>query len=254
MLRHEVDGDGPAFGELGEPVEPFVGAGRDRRASHLEAGVHVLDRVRGDLVQPVVGVLVGVLPEVAQVGFVPHLDRPGPHLVRAVAVDEVGERRAHQVGPLAQGAGRGDVAPPPEDRLLAGGQSGGHEPEFQERPDARVQVGVEHLVDVGEAVVDAADALVLVGAVDSHAVAEQAVAADVPEADVAPQQPEGVLVVAAQGEFGPAGADAGPPGVGEAARRFGRDADHPFSFVKRSRAVLCRSTSRSMFLAFSSVT
>lgn len=110
------------------------------------------------------------------------------------------------------------------------------------------QIGVDDLVDVGEGVVAVPDALVVVRAVHAHAVAEQAVAADVPEADVALEQGEGVLVVAAQGEFDAAGADAVPPGVGEAAGRLGGDADHPFSlhpfsFLKRSRALLCRPTS-----------
>ena len=60
-----------------------------------------------------------------------------------------------------------------------------------------------------------ADALVLVRLVDAHAVAEQAVAADVPEADLALDQRQRVLVVAAQRELEPAGADAVAPGVGQ---------------------------------------
>lgn len=79
-----------------------------------------------------------------------------------------------------------------------------------------------------------------------------------PEADLALEQGEGVLVVAAQGEVEAAGADTVPPRVREGSGRLGGDVDaaragHPCSFRNRSYALLCTSTSRSMFLAFSSL-
>ncbi len=89
--------------------------------------------------------------------------------------------------------------------------------------------------------------------VDAHAVAEQAVTAQVPEADVALEEREGVLVVAAQCEVEAAGADAAPPGVGQRAVGLCGDVDHALSFLNRSWAWLCRSMNRSMFLAFNSL-
>jgi hypothetical protein len=109
----------------------------------------------------------------------------------------VGHRRPDQVRPLAPGPGRRDVAAPPEHGLVTRGQFGRHETEFDERSDAEIQVGVDYLVHVREGVPDPASAVEFVRTVDPDPVAEQAMATDVPEPDVALDQGQRVLVVAA---------------------------------------------------------
>src|SRR5665647_697701 len=98
--------------------------------------------------------------------------------------------------------GGGDVAAPPEDRLVPGCQCGRHEAELQERAQTDGEVGVDHLVEVEEGVPHLGAALPLVLPVDPDVVAEHAVTADELEADVA------LAVPLAQGEVHPAGADA----------------------------------------------
>lgn len=78
--------------------------------------------------------------------------------------------------------------------------------------------------------------------------------AEVPEADLVLEELQRVLVVAAQGEFDAAGAHAVAPGVGEPSGALDGDADHPFSFLNRSYALLCRSRYCCMFFAFNSPT
>src|SRR5690606_2705524 len=134
-----------------------------------------------------------------------------------------------QVRPSGPGAGRRDVAAPPEHGLVTAGESGRHEPEFQEGRDAEPEVRVDHLVDVGERVPYLARALVLVRPVDAGLVAEEPVAPDVPEADLALDQRQRLLVVLSQRKVEPAGADAGAPGVGQPAGRLSGYVDQPCS-------------------------
>src|SRR6185437_13885798 len=158
-------------------------------------------------------------------GLVPHLDRPAAYLVETVALDQVRHRRAHQRRPLAVVARRRDVAAPPEHGLLSGGERGGHEAQLQEGRDAEAEVRVDHLVDVREGVPDVFRALILIGLIHPDAVAEQPVPADAPEPDLALNERERVMIVAAQRQLEPAGADAVAPGVGQSARRLLRDDD-----------------------------
>ena len=176
--------------------------------------------MRGDLVQPVVGVPVRVAPEVLQVGLVPHLDRPVPYPVAPVPVDEVRDRGPDQVRPLGPGPRRGDVAAPPEDGLRPRSEPGRHEAQLHEGRDAEVEIGIDNLVDVRERVPHVARAAVLVRPVDTDPVAEQPVPPDVPETDVPLDQGQRLLVVLPQSQLEPAGAHAEPPRVGEPSARL----------------------------------
>ena len=92
------------------------------------------------------------------------------------------KRRAHQGRPLILVLWRRGVALPIEDRLLAAGQLARHETQLQEGLESRGQIVVHHPVKVGEIVADALTSLrISIGLVDRHIVAEQPVAADVPE-------------------------------------------------------------------------
>src|SRR5665647_1772187 len=85
----EVDRHVATAHEVGERRPPLVGAGGDRRPANLQGRVDLLHSPRCRLVEPEVGVLLRVLPEDVEVGLVPDLDRPAPHLLDAVSADEV---------------------------------------------------------------------------------------------------------------------------------------------------------------------
>ena len=193
-----------------------------------------------------------MFPEHFEVGLVPDLDRPGHNVVRAVAVHQVAQRGLHQRAPgFVVRRGR-DVAGPVEHGLRAAGELFGHEAELQERPQAQPPVGVHDAVQIGEVVFGMFGAgFVLVFLVDGHIVMEQAMAADVLEADLLLDQRELVLIFFLQSQAHAAGADAEIHAVVERDLRVGgnvkmqlfHDGVLPFLFVlrkKRPRAAPAR--------------
>src|SRR5665647_1903120 len=100
------------------------------------------------------------------------------HLVGRYGAPEVPERRVDQLLPFGVGPRRGHVAVPPEHRLVARSEAGGHEAQLEERPQPELEVSVDHLVEIGERVPDVPGARDLGRAVHAHVVVEHAVAAD----------------------------------------------------------------------------
>ena len=93
-------------------------------------------------------------PEHLQVRLVPHLERPvGGHLVRAVALDQVGGQCSGQVGPAVPVPGRRDDRAVAEDGLVRiAGQVTRHERELDDRSQPDLHQLVVHPVDFAEVV------------------------------------------------------------------------------------------------------
>ena len=141
---------------------------------------------------------------VVEVGLIPDFEVPVVDFVGSVAGLEVGDEGLDEGVPLGGVFGRGGVALPPEDGLRAGGEGGGHEGEFDEGADVLGEERVVEGVDVLEVVDGGA---VGVFGVDSHVVVEDAVEADVVEADFALDGGELGLPVGTKALVGAAGAD-----------------------------------------------
>ena len=211
MAGDEIEGQLLFAAEGQEIAHPLLRAvaAADRRAADAHTGQRLLDGSGGDFIQAQVLRLVCILPEAGEVRLVPDLAGPCAHLVGAVALGEMRERRLDHRRPFLLVGGRGGVALPVEDGLLAGGHLLGHETQLEEGLDAQLKIAVHHAVEIGEAVGLVGHAVrVGVRAVDAHIVAEETVAADVLEMRQILRHGELVEVFLVQGEAHAARADA----------------------------------------------
>ena len=201
MGGEEVCGD-VIFADVVEPV--FFPAAGGGGASDAAVRADGADGFGGVFVEvEVVGLGAGE-EAVVEVGLVPDFEVPVVDFVGAVAGLEVGNEGFDEGVPLGHVFGRGDVALPPEDGLRAAGEGGGHEGEFDEGTDVAGEESVVEGVDVLEVVDGVA---VVVFGVDAHVVVEDAVEADVVEADLALDGGELGLPVGAEAFVGAACAD-----------------------------------------------
>ena len=211
----EVGGD-VVFGDEGEPVGfPADGGGG---AAYAALGADGADGFDGVLVEAeVVGLRAGE-EAVVEVRLVPDFEVPVVDFVGAVAGLEVRDEGLDEGVPLGHVFGRGDVALPPEDGLGAAGEGGGHEGELDEGADVAGEERVVEGVDVLEVVDGVA---VGVFGVDAHVVVEDAVEADVVEADFVLDGGELGLPVGAEAFVGAAGAYGVEGGCGVRAEDVG---------------------------------
>ena len=202
-------------GEEGKPVGfPVQGGGGASDAAFRADGANGFCGVFVEA--EVVGLRAGE-EAVVLVRFVPDFEVPLINFVCAIAGLEVGDEGFDEGVPLGHVFGRGDVALPPEDGFGAAGEGGGHEGELDEGADVVGEEGVVEGVDVLEVVDGVA---VGVFGVDAHVVMEDAVEAEVVEADFVLYGGELGLPVGAEAFVGAAGAY-GVEGGGWSAGRGG---------------------------------
>src|SRR5690606_8007109 len=139
------------------------------------------------------------------------LEEPAPHLGRAVPLDPVPREALDELAPRGEVFRRGDVAPVVEDRLVPRRQRRRHHAELDERAHPDLEEKIRDLVGVEERVDG------LAGVLDARAevIVEEAVEADVPDAELVAAAAELGLPVRAERERGVAAPDGVIPDVRE---------------------------------------
>jgi hypothetical protein len=174
------------------------------RPTHAAGGALRFDGLRRDLVQGQIIVDGARKEEIAQIGFIPDLEVPVLDLIFAVARLHVRGEGADQRGPLRGVLRRSDIALPPEDGLRSAGELGWHEGELDEWTDMQREQGIVERVDVLEVVLRVT---VCILRVHAHVIVQNAVHADVLEADLTLHGCQLLLPVRAQAFIGSAGPD-----------------------------------------------
>ena len=184
MPCDEIDRDLPVTAEREKVGDPFLAAGTaaDRGAADLHAGEHFLHGKHCRTVELKIFLFVRVLPEPGEVRFIPDLAGPERHFLFTVTMYEMPQCRFDQCGPFIHVPGRCRMRVPVEDGVRTVRQGSGHEAELEEGPEPGFAPGVDRTVKIGEAIFRMPVPLsILMHLADPHLVAEQAVAADVPE-------------------------------------------------------------------------
>ena len=112
-----------------------------------QSGIDGLDRLRGQVVELEVCLLVPAFPEAGEVGLVPHLEVPGAHFVLSVARFHVTNECIDQIAPAIRLWMR-SIAMPIEDAVLRCGQRLWRKAELDKRLDVPRQQIVIELVDL----------------------------------------------------------------------------------------------------------